>query len=97
MDYSEALRRIRAGGRVSRRSWIQPGKYVYWVQPSETTLPDGSPVELAGHALFYRPAKGARGIGQVEPYYAGPDAQGADDWYDVDAEAGRPAHPGGPA
>jgi hypothetical protein len=85
MDYSDALRLIRNGGRVARSSWVEPGKYIYWVGQSQTTLPDGSPVELAGHPLFYRPAKGDRGLGLVEPYAPGPDAQSADDWYEVEA------------
>jgi hypothetical protein len=87
MDYSEALRVIKAGGRVSRRSWIEPGKYVYWVAASETTLPDGTPVERSAEALFYRPGKGERQIGLVESYSPASDAQVADDWYDIDAEA----------
>lgn len=87
MDYSEALRIIKAGGRVSRRSWIEPGKFVYWVPASETTLPDGTVVERSAEALFYRPAKGARQIGLVESYSPASDAQVAEDWFDIDAEA----------
>lgn len=84
MDYSEALRAMKDGYRVARRSWIEPGKFVFRKPPYMTTLPDGSTVEHAAEYLFYRPAKGAHGL--VEPYAPLPDAQEAEDWYVVDEE-----------
>ncbi|NBM18508.1 MW1434 family type I TA system toxin [Streptomyces sp. GC420] len=82
MDYSEALRAIKDGRRVARRSWIEPGKYIYWVPASETTTPDGEVRDLVGHAMFFRPQKSPRGA--VEPWLPSFDAQSGDDWYDVD-------------
>ena len=77
MDFPDALRHIKAGGRVARRSWIEPGKYIYWVPASTTVTPDGQTVELAGHALFFRPHKGERGL--AEPWVPLPDALAATD------------------
>jgi hypothetical protein len=84
MDFSDALRAMKAGRRVARSSWIEPGKYVYWVPPTQTTTPDGKVCDLVGYALFFRPHKGPRGT--VEPWLPTFDGAAADDWYDVDGE-----------
>lgn len=81
MDYSDALRAMKTGQRIARRSWIEPGKYVYWVPPGQTTTPDGIARDLVGHALFFRPHKGERGM--VEPWLPSFDAQAGCDWYVV--------------
>ncbi len=82
MDFSDALRAMKAGRCVARGSWLEPGKYIYRVPPANTSLPDGSCVEQSATYLFYRPAKGVRGL--VEPYAPLPDALEADDWYPVE-------------
>lgn len=82
MDYSEALGALKAGRRISRRSWIEPGKYVYWVPGSTITTPDGATRTLVAHALFVRPHKDS-----AEPWLPSFDAQSADDWFDADADA----------
>lgn len=84
MDFSDALRAMKAGARVSRSSWKEPGKYIYRVEPRETTLPNGQKVEHSAEYLFYRPAKGDHGL--VEPYAPLPDALETDDWYVVGEE-----------
>ncbi|MFI0220639.1 Thoeris anti-defense Tad2 family protein [Streptomyces lydicus] len=84
MDFSEALRAMKDGHHVARDSWKEPGKYIYRVPPKESTLPDGTTVEQSATYLFYRPAKGARGL--VEPYAPLPDALETDDWYIVGKE-----------
>lgn len=82
MDFSDALRAMKEGHRVSRASWKEPGKYIYRVPPHETTLPDGTTVEQSATYLFYRPAKGDHGL--VEPYAPLPDALEGEDWYIVE-------------
>ncbi|MGP4114003.1 Thoeris anti-defense Tad2 family protein [Streptomyces sp. 4N509B] len=84
MDFSDALRAVKDGARIARRSWIEPGKYIYRVPPRTTTLPDGNSVEHSAEYLFYRPHKGEHGL--VEPYAPLPDALEADDWYVLDGD-----------
>ncbi|MBR7673562.1 Thoeris anti-defense Tad2 family protein [Streptomyces daliensis] len=84
MDYSDALRVIKAGGRVARRSWVEPGKYIFWTPAATVETPDGRCVERVGHALFFRPFKGENG--QVEPWLPSFDAQAGEDWYDLGTE-----------
>ncbi|MEV0263889.1 hypothetical protein AB0I49_21470 [Streptomyces sp. NPDC050617] len=90
MDFSDALRALKAGRCMARGSWVEPGKYIYRV-PANTSLEDGSSAEHSATHLFYRPAKGARGL--VEPYtplpYTPlPDALEAGDWYLVEPRKG---------
>lgn len=82
MDFSDALRVMKAGQRVSRRGWIEPGKYIYWVGASTVRTPDGQVVEQPAHALFFRPHKGE--AGQAEPWLPSFDALAAEDWYVVE-------------
>lgn len=86
MDFPDALRAMKDGGRVARRSWIEPGKYIYRVPPRITALPGGGTVEHAAEYLFYRPHKGEHGL--VESYAPLPDALEADDWYVVEDDSG---------
>lgn len=81
------MRMVKKGRRISRASWREPGKYIYWAPAGETTLPDGRTVALLAHALFYRPTKGEHPHGQVEPWQASADAMAGADWYVVDEEA----------
>ncbi|WP_344632003.1 Thoeris anti-defense Tad2 family protein [Streptomyces glaucosporus] len=83
MDFSAALELLRAGRRMARRSWIQPGKYVYLEPESVCVSPDGRSRTLAAHLRFVT-ADGTVQVG-VQPSHAG---LLADDWYDVDAGAG---------
>ncbi|MFF0445901.1 MW1434 family type I TA system toxin [Streptomyces sp. NPDC004609] len=78
MDFSEALRAIKAGARVTRTSWVEPGKYVYWEPSREVRTPDGAVRDLVGHAVFVRPHKGSRGV--AEPWLPTFDGMAGDDW-----------------
>lgn len=89
MDFSQALRAMKDGHRVSRKGWTEPGKYVYWVPESTVRTPDGLPRRLVAHALFFRPHKGPDGT--VEPWLPSFDAQAADDWYVVEEPDGASA------
>ncbi|WP_158239659.1 Thoeris anti-defense Tad2 family protein [Streptomyces carminius] len=82
MNFSAALELLRSGRRVARRSWIQPGKYVYLEPESVCVSPDGRTRRLAAHLRFVT-ADGTVQAG-VQPSHAG---LLADDWYSVD-EAG---------
>jgi hypothetical protein len=85
MDFSAALESLKNGRRMARRSWIQPGKYVYLEPESACVSPDGRSRTLAAHLRFVT-ADGTVQAG-VQPSHAG---LLADDWYDIDigAEAG---------
>ncbi|MTE17908.1 DUF2829 domain-containing protein [Streptomyces sp. TRM43335] len=83
MDFSAALELLRDGRRMARRSWIQPGKYVYLEPESACVSPDGRSRRLAAHLRFVT-ADGTVQAG-VQPSHAG---LLADDWYDVDADTG---------
>ncbi|MFF6973366.1 Thoeris anti-defense Tad2 family protein [Streptomyces tsukubensis] len=82
MDYSEALRALKSGCCITRASWLEPGKYVYWVPPSSKRTPDGEVRDFVGYAVFVRPHKGERG--GAEPWLPSFDALNADDWEIVD-------------
>ncbi|WP_165988438.1 MW1434 family type I TA system toxin [Streptomyces sp. YIM 98790] len=90
MNYSEALSALKAGRRIARRSWIEPGKWVSWKPAEEVTAPDGRVFTQVAHALFWRPNKGT-----TEPWLPSFDAQAGDDWYDVDAEDAQDAQAAG--
>ncbi|MGW5020988.1 Thoeris anti-defense Tad2 family protein [Streptomyces cacaoi] len=81
MDFTAALRLLRGGHRLARRSWIQPGKYVYLEPAALCTGPEGTERTLVAHLRFVT-ADGTVQVG-VQPSHAG---LLADDWYDVDAE-----------
>ncbi|HEX5569526.1 MAG TPA: MW1434 family type I TA system toxin [Streptomyces sp.] len=83
MDFSMALELLKAGHRMARRSWIQPGKYVYLEPESTCVSPDDRTRTLTAHLRFVT-ADGSVQVG-VQPSHAG---LLADDWYDVDAEGG---------
>lgn len=78
MDFSDALRALRAGHRVTRTSWIEPGKYLYWVPSGEVRTPDGLVRDFVGYAVFVRPGKGARGT--AEPVLPSFDGLAGEDW-----------------
>jgi hypothetical protein len=79
MDFSEALRAMKDDGVcVTRASWVEPGKYVYWVPASTVRTPDGVVRDLVGYGVFVRPHKGQRGV--AEPWLPSFDALHADDW-----------------
>jgi len=82
MDFSAALELLKDGRRMARRSWIQPGKYLYLEPESVCVSPDGQTRRLAAHLRFVT-ADGTVQVG-VQPSHAG---LLADDWYDVEAEA----------
>ncbi|NGO72539.1 Thoeris anti-defense Tad2 family protein [Streptomyces boncukensis] len=83
MDFSAALELMKSGRRMARRSWIQPGKYVYLEPESICLTPDKEEHTLAAHLRFVT-ADGTVQVG-VQPSHAG---LLADDWYDVDGEGG---------
>ena len=58
MDFSEALRLVKAGGRVARAGWNGAGMFVFLVpgsrfnvnrEPLLSILGEGTPVEYRGH------------------------------------------------
>jgi hypothetical protein len=82
MDYSDALQAMKSGNRVTRTSWIEPGKYVYWMPPSEVRTPTGAVMDLVGYPVFVRPDKGERGV--AEPCLPTFDGLAGNDWVIVD-------------
>ncbi|MEU8836865.1 hypothetical protein [Streptomyces sp900116325] len=40
MDFSAAMEPLKDGRRMARRSWVQPGKYVYVEAESMTSTPE---------------------------------------------------------
>jgi hypothetical protein len=89
MDFSAALESLKNGRRMARRSWIQPGKYVYLEPESACVSPDGRSRTLAAHLRFVT-ADGTVQAG-VQPSHAG---LLADDWYDIDIDIGAEAEAG---
>ncbi|MGW3521048.1 Thoeris anti-defense Tad2 family protein [Streptomyces hydrogenans] len=82
MNFSAALELLKSGRRVARRSWIQPGKYVYMEPESACVTPDHQTRTLVAHLRFVT-ADGTVQAG-VQPSHAG---LLADDWYDIDGES----------
>jgi hypothetical protein len=80
MDFSAALELLKDGRRMARRSWVQPGKYVYLEPESVCITPDNLDRTLAAHLRFVA-ADGTVQVG-VQPSHAGLFAE---DWYDIDA------------
>lgn len=85
MDFSAALELLNSGQRMARRSWVQPGKYVYLEPESACITPDNLDSTLVAHLRFVT-ADGTVQVG-VQPSHAGLLAE---DWYDIDDKgAGR--------
>lgn len=83
MRFGDALKEMQDdGAAISRESWLEPNKYVYWVPEEVITAPDGSQRNLVAHARFVRPHKNT-----VEPWLPSFDALAADDWFTVDLDA----------
>ncbi|MFD7165268.1 Thoeris anti-defense Tad2 family protein [Streptomyces violascens] len=79
MNFSTALELMKKGRRMARRSWIQPGKYVYLEPESVCTTPGSRELPLEAHLRFVT-AEGTVQVG-AQPSHAG---LLADDWYDID-------------
>ncbi|WP_406402034.1 MW1434 family type I TA system toxin [Streptomyces uncialis] len=84
MEFSEALRAMKLGACITRTSWIEPGKYVYWLPATTVRTPDGLIRDFVGHAVFVRPHKGDSGV--AEPWLPSFDALAGDDWAVVDVK-----------
>lgn len=82
MDFSAALELMKNDGRrMARRSWVQPGKYVYLEPETVCITPDNLDRTLEAHLRFVT-ADGTVQAG-VQPSHAGLLAE---DWYDIDAD-----------
>ncbi|RXS65321.1 DUF2829 domain-containing protein [Streptomyces sp. TM32] len=85
MNFSAALELMRHDGRrMARRSWIQPGKYVYLEPEASCLTPDNRDRTLEAHLRFVT-ANGTVQVG-VQPSHAGLLAE---DWYDIDGREER--------
>lgn len=82
-DFSDALRHVKAGKRVARLGWKNPGKYVFLQLPSEVYNDymaeiedtESQPVFVSAFLCWRNDA------GKYVPYLPSQDAILADDWF----------------